>query len=81
MSISEQQLQDESTLEQQPQGTSTTEEQPQGEAEADTLWSQFSSDDEPLPDYGTALRTFLTKDPSSIPKKPRYSSKPSYYIF
>ena len=77
MSISEQQPQDESTLEQQPQGTSATEEQPQDEAETDTLSSQFSSDDEPLPDYGTALRTFSTKDPSSIPKKPRYSSKPS----
>ena len=76
-SISEQQPEDESTSEQQPQGTSAAEEQPQGEADTDTLSSQFSSDDEPLPDYGTALRTFTTKDPSSIPKKPKYSSKPS----
>ena len=78
VSISEQQPQDKSTSEQQPQGTSAAEERPQGEAETDTLLSQFSSDDEPLPDpYGTALRTFLMKNPSSIPKKPRYSSKPS----
>ena len=76
-SISEQQPQDKSTSEQQPQGTSATKEQPHGKADTDTLSSQFSSDDEPLPDYGTALRTFTTKDPSSIPKKPRYSSKPS----
>ena len=77
VSVSEQQPQDESTLEPQPQGASATEERPQGEAETDTLSSQFSSDDEPLPDYGTALRTFSMKDPGSIPKKPRYSSKPS----
>ena len=76
VSVSEQQPQEESTLEQQPQGASTTEEQPQGVPEPDTLSSQSSSDDA-LPDYATALRTFLTKDPSSIPKKPRYSSKPS----
>ena len=76
-SVAEQQPQDESTSELQPQGVSTAEEQPQGESETDTLSSQFSSDDEPLPDYGTALRTFTMKDPSSIPKKPRYSSKPS----
>ena len=76
-SVSEQQPQDESTSEQQPQGTSATEEQPHGKADTDTLSSQFSSDDEPLPDYGTALKTFTTKDRSSVPKKPRYSSKPS----
>ena len=76
MSVSEQQPQEESTSEEQPQGTSAAEEQPQGVPEPDTLSSQSSSDDA-LPDYATALRTFLTKDPSSIPKKPRYSSNPS----
>ena len=70
-SISEQQPQDESVSE-QPQGTSTTEQQPQGEA-TDTLSSQSINDDKPLPDYATALKTFTMKDPSSIPKKPRYS--------
>ena len=72
--VSEQQPQDESISE-QPQGTSATEQQPQGEA-TDTLSSQSSDDDKPLPDYGTALKTFATKDPSSIPKKPRYSLQP-----
>ena len=77
MSVSEQQPQEESTSEQQPQGASAAEERPQGKAETDSLSSQFSSDDDSLPDYGTDLRTFSMKDPSSIPKKPRYSSKPS----
>ena len=76
VSISEQQPQEESTLEQQPQGASTAEEQPHSVPEADTLSSQSSSDDQ-LPDYSTALKTFSMKDPGSIPKKPRYSSKPS----
>ena len=35
---------------------STAEQQPQGEA-TDTLSSQSSDDDKPLPDYGTALKT------------------------
>ena len=35
--------------------------------------SQSSDDSTPLPDYATALKTFTTKDPSSVPKKPRYS--------
>ena len=83
-SVSEQQPQDESVSEQQPQdepiseqpqGTSAAEQQPQGEA-TDTLSSQSSDDDKPLPDYGAALKTFATKDPSSIPKKPRYSLRP-----
>ena len=73
-SVSEQQPQDESVSE-QPQGASTAEQQPQGEA-TDTLSSQSSDDDKPLPDYATALETFTTKDPSSIPKKPRYSLRP-----
>ena len=79
-SISEQQPQDESVSEQQSQGTSATEQQPQDKA-SDTLTSQSSNDDTPLPDYAKALKTFTTKDPSSIPKKPRYSLRPkTYYI-
>ena len=70
-SVSEQQPQDESISE-QPQGASASEQQPQGEA-TDTLSSQSSDDDKPLPDYAAALKTLTTKDPSSIPKKPRYS--------
>ena len=73
-SISEKQPQDESISE-QPQGASAAEQQPQGKA-TDTLSSQYSDDDEPLPDYATALKTFATKDPRSIPKKPRYSLRP-----
>ena len=71
--ISEQQPQDESISEQQ-QGASTAE-QPQDKA-SDTLTSQSSDDSIPLPDYGTALRTFTTKDPRSVPKKLRYSLRP-----
>ena len=76
-SISEQQPQDESVSE-QPQGMSASEQQPQGEASTSTLQepvpSQFSNNDETLPDAWTmARKTFATKDPRSIPKKPRYS--------
>ena len=80
-SISEQQPQDESVSEQQPQdepiseqpeGTSTAEQQPQDKA-SDTLTSQSSDDSTPLPDYSAALKTFTMKDPSSVPKKLRYS--------
>ena len=87
--ISEQQPQDESVSEQQPQdesiseqsqGTSAAEQQPQDKA-SDTLMSQSSDDDTPLPDYAEALKTFTMKDPSSVPKKPRYSLQPKpYYI-
>ena len=70
-SISEQQPQDESVSEQQ-QGASAAEQQPQDKA-SDTLTSQSSDDDTPLPDYAAALKTFTMKDPSSIPKKPRYN--------
>ena len=86
--ISEQQPQDESISEQQPQDESISEqsqgtsaaEQPQDKA-SDTLPSQSSDDDTPLPDYGEALKTFTMKDPSSVPKKPRYSLRPkTYYI-
>ena len=69
--ISEQQPQDESVSEQQ-QGMSAAEQQPQDKA-SDTLMSQSSDDSIPLPDYGTALKTFTMKDPSSVPKKLRYS--------
>ena len=79
-STSRDQPQDEPVSEQQPQGASTTEQQPQGEADTDTqqepVLSQFS-DDGKLPDpHGTATKTFETKDPRSVPKKPKYSSKP-----
>ena len=78
--VSEQQPQDKSISEQQSQGASAAEQQPQGES-TDTLSSQSSDDDTPLPDYATALKTFTTKDPGSIPKKPRYSLRlKTYYI-
>ena len=82
-SISEQQPQDESISE-QPQGTSASEQQPQGEASTSTrqepVPSQFS-DDDTLPDPWTmARKTFATKDPSSIPKKPKYSLRPKTHF-
>ena len=40
---------------------------------SDILTSQSSDDSIILPDYGPALKTFTTKDPSSVPKKLRYS--------
>ena len=75
-SISEHQPQDESISE-QPQGESASEQQSQGEASTSTrqepVPSQFS-DDDTLPDPWTmARKTFATKEPSSIPKKPKYS--------
>ena len=59
----------------------STSEQPQGEASTSTLQetvpSQFSDDDETLPDAWTmARKTFATKYPRSILKKPRYSLRP-----
>ena len=78
-STSEQQPQDKSISEQQPQDKSISEQQQdtpaaeqQQDKASDTLTSQ-SSNDSILPDYGSALKTFTTKDPSSVPKKPRYS--------
>ena len=78
----EQQPQDESVPEQQPQDESVSEQQQdvpaaeqQQDKASDTLTFQ-SSDDSILPDYGTALKTFTTEDPSSVPKKPRYSLRP-----
>ena len=89
-SASEQQPQDESVSEQQPQDEPVSEQQPQDEPipeqqqdapatkqqdkASDTLTS-LSSDDS-IPDYGPALKIFTTKDPSSVPKKPRYSLRP-----
>ena len=90
-SASEQQPQDESISEQQPQDESVSEQQPQDEPipeqqqdmptteqqqdkASDTLTSQSSDDN--MPDYGPALKIFTTKDPSSIPKKLRYSLRP-----
>ena len=78
-SISEQQPQDESVSE-QSQGMSAAAQQPQDKA-SDTLTSHSSNDSTPLQDYGTALKAFMMKDPSSVPKKPRYSFRPiTYYI-
>ena len=64
--VSEQQPQDESISE-QPQGASAAEQQPQDKA-SDTLTSQSSDDSISLPDYGTVLKTFTMKDPTSVPK-------------
>ena len=82
-SISEQQPQDESVSEQQPQDESIPEQQQdtpateqQQDKASDTLTSQSSDDSIILPDYGPALKTFTTKDPSSVPKKLRYSLRP-----
>ena len=82
-STSAQQPQDEPASEQQPQDESVSEQQQgvpaaeqQQDKASDTLTSQSSDDSVPLPDYGAALKTFTTKDPSSAPKKPRYSLRP-----
>ena len=91
-STSEQQPQDESISEQQPQDESVSEQQPQDEPvpeqqqdtpatkqqdkASDTLTSLSSDESIILPDYGQALKIFTTKDPSSVPKKPRYSLRP-----
>ena len=84
-SVSEQQPQDESVSEQQPHGVSASEQQPQGKASTDTqqepVPSQFSDDDELPALFAFATKTFVTKDPRSIPKKPKYSSQPkTHYI-
>ena len=90
-STSEQQPQDESVSEQHPQDESVSEQQPQDEPvpeqqdapttkqqdkASDTLTSLSSDESTILPDYGQALKTFTTKDPSSVPKKLRYSLHP-----
>ena len=76
-SIPEQQPQDEPVSEQQPQDKLTPEQQhevpanKQQDKVSDTLTSLSSNDS--MPDYGPALKIFTTKDPSSVPKKLRYS--------
>ena len=79
-STSQEQPQSKSITEQQPQSESVTEQQPQGKTTTDTqqehVPSQFSSNDS-LPDaFPTSTKTFETKDPKSIPKKPKYSLRP-----
>ena len=79
-STSQEQPQSESISEQQPQSESVTEQQPESETTTDTqqehVPSQFSSDDS-LPDpFSPSTKTFETKDPKSIPKKPKYSLRP-----
>ena len=79
-STSQEQPQSESISEQQPQSESITEQQPQSKTTTDTqpehVPSQFRSDDS-LPDaFPTSTKTFETKDPKSIPKKPKYSFRP-----
>ena len=79
-SVSEQQPQDEPVSEQQPQDKPVPEQEQdapttkQQDKASDTLTSLSSDDD--IPDYGPALKIFTTKDPSSVPKKPRYSLCP-----
>ena len=79
-STSQAQPQDESVSEQQPQDKSISEQQPQGKAATDTqqgpVPSQFSDDDELLDAFAIATKTFVMKDPRSIPKKPKYSLRP-----
>ena len=81
-SASEQQPQDEPVPEQQQQDEPIPEQQQdvlatkQQDKASDTLTSLSSDESIILPDYGQALKTFTTKDPSSIPKKPRYSLRP-----
>ena len=84
-STSTQQMQDDSTSTQQTQDDSTSTLQSQDESipeqkqqhASDTLTSLSSEDSHsPLPDYGSELKMFSTKDPRSIPKKLRYSLHP-----
>ena len=84
-SASTQHSQAETVSEQQPEDTPITEQQQESESipeqqkqhASETLTSLSSEDSHsPLPDYSAQLRSFTTKDPSSIPKKPRYSLHP-----
>ena len=70
--VPEQQLQDEPIPEQQQDVPATK----QQDKASDTLTSLSSDESIILPDYGPALKTFTTKDPSSVPKKLRYSLRP-----
>ena len=82
---SEQQTQDDSTSTQETHDDSTSTLQSQDESvpeqkqqhALDTLTSPSSKDSQsPLPDYGSELKLFTTKDPRSMPKKLRYSLHP-----
>ena len=68
-----QQAQDNSTSTLQSQDESVPEQRQQHTS--DTLTSSEDSTST-LPDYGKELKLFTTKDPRSIPKKLRYSSRP-----
>ena len=68
-----QQAQDDSTSTLQSQDESVPEQRQQHAS--DTLTSSEDSTST-LPDYGEELKLFTTKDPRSIPKKLRYSSRP-----
>ena len=74
--------QDKSTSEQQPQDEPVPEQRQdtpatkQQDKASDTLTSLSSDESITLLDYSQALKTFTTKDPSSVPKKPRYSLHP-----
>ena len=70
---STQQTQDDSTSTLQSQDESVPEQRQQHAS--DTLTSSEDSTSS-LPDYGSELKLFATKDPRSIPKKPRYSLHP-----
>ena len=83
-STSEQQPQDESVSEQQPQDEPVPDQpqdEPVPEQQQDTPVTKqdkasdtlTSPSDDDIPDYGPALKIFTAKDPSSVPKKPRYS--------
>ena len=77
-SVSEQQPPDESVSEHHSQDESASEQQQDAPATKDKASDTLTSisSDESLPDYMLALKTFTTKDPSSAPKKPRYSLRP-----
>ena len=77
----QQPTQSETITEQQPQSETITEQQPQSKTITDTqqehVPSQFSSDDEELPNpFLASSKTFEMKDPKSIPKKPKCSLRP-----
>ena len=78
----QQPTQSETVTEQQPQSETITEQKPQSKTVTDTqqehVPSQFSNDDdEELPNlFLASSKTFETKDPKSIPKKPKYILRP-----
>ena len=77
--MAEQQQESKTGSTQQAQDDSTSTLQSQDESvqqhTSDTLTSSEDSNS-PLSDYGEELKLFTTKDPRSIPKKPRYSLRP-----